>query len=101
MDKLQSEKIVLASPLSFIGSAKRIWRITETGGILKVIAIPAAIVIIMFTWVIISIWYIIIYIVFGILFIPYRLLRRSGRKQKQEKLRHREIIDAVTRNHNL
>lgn len=68
---------------------------------LKVIAIPAAVVLIIFAWVIVSIWYVVIYIIFGILFIPYRLLRRSGRKQKQEKLRHRKIIDAVTKNRNL
>lgn len=101
MSKLQSESIVLASPLSFIGSAKRIWHITETGGVLKIIAIPAAVVLIIFAWVIVSIWYVVIYIIFGILFIPYRLLRRSGRKQKQEKLRHRKIIGAVTKNRNL
>lgn len=101
MNKLQSEKIVLASPLSFIGSAKRIWRITDTSVPLKVVTIPAAIILIVFAWAVVSIWYIIIYTVFGVLFIPYRLLRRSSRKQKQEKLRHREILDAVTKNRNL
>lgn len=101
MNKLQSEKIILASPLSFIGSVKRIWRITETSGALKTVAIPMAIILVVFAWVIVSIWYVIIYIIFGVLFIPYRLLRRSGRKQKQEKLRHREILDTIAKNRNL
>lgn len=101
MNKLQSEKIILASPLSFIGSAKRIWHMTETGGALKIVAIPMAIILIVFAWVIVSIWYVIIYIIFGVLCIPYRLLRRSDRKQKQEKLRHREILDTIAKNRNL
>lgn len=101
MNKLQSEKIILASPLSFIGSAKRIWHIAETSGALKIVAIPMAIILIVFAWVIVSIWYVIIYIIFGVLFVPYRLLRRSGRKQKQEKLRHREILDTIAKNRNL
>ena len=29
MGKLKSEKVVISSPLSFSGSAKRIWKITD------------------------------------------------------------------------
>lgn len=56
---------------------------------------------ILLAWVFVAFWYVLIYVVFGILFIPYRLLRRSSRKQKQAKLRHREVLDAIGKNRNL
>lgn len=40
-------------------------------------------------------WYFVMYVLFGILFIPYRLLRRGSRKNKRDKLRHREVLDAI------
>lgn len=96
MSKLESEKIVISSPLSFTGSAKRIWNITDTDNPVARVALRlVAVVLIIFTWIFVAFWYVLIYVVFGILFIPYRLLRRSSRKQKQAKLRHREVLDAI------
>ena len=102
MGKLKSEKIIISSPLSFIGSVKRIWKITDVDNpAVKMLLSLVAAALILFAWVFVAFWYVLIYVIFGILFIPYRLLRRSSRKQKQAKLRHREVLDAIEKNHKL
>lgn len=102
MSKLKSEKVVISSPLSFSGSAKRIWKITDVDSpAVKALLGLVAAILILFAWIFVAFWYVLIYVVFGILFIPYRLLRRSSRKQKQAKLRHREVLDAIEKSRNL
>lgn len=102
MGKLKSEKVVISSPLSFIGSAKRIWKITDVDNpAMKVLLSLVAAAFILFAWIFVAFWYVLIYVVFGILFIPYRLMRRSSRKQKQAKLRHREVLEAIEKKRNL
>jgi hypothetical protein len=102
MSKLKSENIVISSPLSFIGLAKRIWKITDVDNpVMKVLLSLVAAALILFAWVFVAFWYVLIYVIFGILFVPYRLLRRSSRKQKQAKLRHREVLEAIEKNRNL
>lgn len=102
MSKLKSEKVVISSPLSFSGSTKRLWRITDVDNpAVKALLSLVAAALILLAWVFVAFWYVLIYVVFGILFIPYRLLRRSSRKQKQAKLRHREVLDAIGKNRNL
>lgn len=102
MSKLKSENIVISSPLSFIGSAKRIWKITDVDNpVMKVLLSLVAAALILFAWVFVAFWYVLIYVIFGILFVPHRLLRRSSRKQKQAKLRHREVLEAIEKNRNL
>lgn len=94
--KLASEKVVISAPFSFAGSAQRIWKITDVNNLfLKFILALIAIGLIMFAWVFVAGWYFVIYVLFGILFIPWRLLRRGSRKRKQERLRHREVLDAI------
>ena len=102
MSKLKSEKVVISSPLSFSGSAKRIWKITDVDNpAMKVLLSLVAAALIPFAWIFVAFWYVLIYVVFGILFIPYRLMRRSSRKQKQAKLRHREVLEAIEKKRNL
>ena len=102
MSKLKSEKVVISSPLSFIGSAKRIWKITDVDNpVMKVLLSLVAAALILFAWVFVAFWYVLIYVIFGFLFVPYRLLRRSSRKQKQAKLRHHEVLEAIEKNRNL
>lgn len=94
--KLASERVVISAPFSFAGSAQRIWKITDVNNpFLKFIFALIAIGLIMFAWVFVAGWYFVIYTLFGILFIPWRLLRRGSRKRKQERLRHREVLDAI------
>ena len=74
MDKLKSEKIVLSSPLSFIGAARRIWKVADVGNIFtRLLLIPVAVIFILCAWIFVAFWYFIIYVLFGILFIAYRL----------------------------
>lgn len=95
-NKLASEKVVISAPFSFAGSAQRIWKMTDVeNSFLKFILALIAIVFIMFAWVFVACWYFVLYVLFGILFIPWRLLRRGSRKRKQERLRHREVLDAI------
>jgi len=95
-NQLTSEKVVVSAPFSFAGSAQRIWKITKVDNLLaKLLLVPLALVLIMGAWLFVACWYFIMYVLFGILLIPYRLLRRSSRKNKRDKLRHREILDAV------
>lgn len=96
INQLKSEKVVVSAPFSFAGSAQRIWKMTDVDSIiLKLFLVPLAIILIMFTWMLVACWYFVIYVLFGLWFIPYRLLRRGSRKRKQEKLRHREVLDAI------
>lgn len=101
-NKLASEKVVISAPFSFAGSAQRIWKMTDVDNpFLKFILALIAIVLIVFAWMFMACWYFVLYVLFGILFIPWRLLRRGSRKRKQERLRHREVLDAVQRNKQL
>lgn len=97
--QLKSEAVVISAPLSFSGSAQRIWKITNTNNQLVhfLVLIPIALTLIFFAWMFVAGWYFVMYVLFGILFIPYRLIRRSSRKQKRDRLRHQELLNAVER----
>lgn len=90
--KLRSEEIVVSAPMSFHGSAARIWRITdgaqETWAVIAMGAL--AVVLIAAAWAMILCWY----LFFGLLVVPYRLIRRGQRKRKLEEARHRELLAA-------
>lgn len=84
---MKSEQIVIEAPLSFTGSAKRLWRKSDSKLIKYLVLVP----IICLVWSFVIFWY----MFFGLLVVPYRLIRRSGRKQKRDKLRHSELIEAM------
>jgi hypothetical protein len=91
--KLESEKVVVQAPMSYAGSAKRIWRLTgmhenEAARVgLAVLALALTAV----AWTVITGWY----LFFGILVVPYRVIRRGQRKDKRQALQHREMMAAV------
>jgi hypothetical protein len=91
--KLESEKIVLAAPLSYAGSAARIWKLTgaSVNTWARVGLGVAAIILIACAWVVVTGWY----LIFGLLLVPYRLIRRGSRKRKREALQHREMMTAI------
>jgi hypothetical protein len=70
--QLESNKIVIEAPMSFSGSAKRLWWVNDS-----IFYKPIALIMIPIVWSLVFAWY----LVFGFLVIPYRLLR------------HKEIID--------
>jgi len=91
-----SESSVIASPLSFTGSALRIWRITSISNSLVikwVVLAPFAMGFILVAWSFVAAWY----MIFGLWLVPYRLIRRGQRKEKRDKLRHREILENLER----
>ena len=92
--KLSSEKVVVAAPMSLAGSAARIWKITDLVPnvfIKWVLLVPVALMLIAMAWMVVAVWY----IIFGILLVPYRLIRRSGRKGKRQALQHRELLEKI------
>lgn len=94
--QLASEKVVVSAPLSFSGSSRRIWKITNVENpILKIVLALLAITLIAGAWMFVIMWYFVMYVLFGVFFFIFRLLTRSGRKSKRDKLRHREVLDAI------
>ena len=94
--KLASEKVVVSAPLSFSGSAQRIWKITEVENPIAEFALSLlAITLIIGTWMFVLCWYFMVYVLFGVFFFIFRLFTRGRRKSQQDKLRHREVLDAI------
>lgn len=93
--KLESEKVIVEAPMSFTGSARRIWRITNhENNIARFFLILLAITLVTVAWSFVFAWY----LVFGIFLIPYRMVRRSSRKRKRDEMRHREVLQAQATN---
>ena len=91
--KLRSEQVVVAAPMSFTGSAKRIWKITDQENVaVKYLLVFVALFLIVFACIYVAAWY----FVFGVLLVPYRLIRRGSRKDKRNALQHREQLEALT-----
>lgn len=91
--KLASEKVVIAAPMSFAGSAARIWKLTglTEQPVGRVALGLAAIALIILVWGVVLTWY----LLWGVFLIPYRLIRRGSRKRKREALQHREQLVAI------
>jgi Flp pilus assembly protein TadB len=91
--RLASEDVIINAPLSYAGSAQRIFRIRrgQAGGLL-VASTVVAIILVALSWLFITGWY----LVWGLLLVPYRLLRRGSRNRKRQALQHREMLQAVS-----
>jgi hypothetical protein len=91
--QLQSEKVVIAAPLSFAGSAARIWKLVRLSDDtwMRLVLGVAAVFLIALAWCFVLGWY----LVWGIFLVPYRLIRRGSRKRKREALQHREMMAAI------
>jgi len=95
--QLQSEKVVVAAPLSFVGSAARIWklvRLREEAWERALLAL-VAILLIVVVWTLVLAWY----LLWGLWLVPYRVVRRGSRKRKRQALQHREMIAAIQGQH--
>ncbi|MFM8155496.1 MAG: hypothetical protein ACKOAF_05405 [Actinomycetes bacterium] len=85
---------VISAPMSYSGSLARtknwLWN-NKPAAIKYGIGLWAIPLIIIMWWALICIWY----ISFGIFLIPYRLIRRGGRKRKREERMHAELLQAM------
>ena len=96
-EKPKSDAVVISAPMSFTGSTQRIFKITSVDNqlIKWLLLVPIAILLTLTAWSFVLIWY----IIFGIWLIPYRLIRRSQRKAKRDRLRHQELLDQINKQH--
>jgi len=86
-DAPMMKKQTYASPMSYIGSARRIWSLTRRWGsgnpvvaglawLFMALAIPTM-------WTVVTVWYFVTLLLFSWLLFPFRIIRRSHRKQEQ------------------
>ncbi len=83
----KSNKYTVQSPMSYIGSTRRLWMISNN----TIYRIFAATILIPTAWCFITAWY----MLFGILLIPYRIIRRSNRKNKLARIQHDELMEML------
>lgn len=74
------EKPIVSSPLSFSGSARRLWRpVTRASSPAGKIGLGTLVVLaLLFVWTFIACWY----LFWGLLVVPWRLIRRGQRRDK-------------------
>ncbi len=92
--KMRSEQIIVSAPLSYAGSAQRIWKLTdqETDALRYGMMVLSVLILIPLAWMVVTFWY----CTFGLLLVPYRMLRRGNRKDKVRAMQHREQLEALT-----
>jgi uncharacterized membrane-anchored protein len=94
-----SSEVIIAAPMSFAGSAQRIWKLTkrsdQTPALIGLTV--AAVLLIACAWSVVLSWY----FCFGILLVPYRLIRRGQRKTNRDNLRHQEMLSTMAAQHAL
>lgn len=92
--RLASERVVISAPMSFAGSARRLWMPVHGKPVAVAILFwPFLVIAVLAVWTIVLCWY----VVFGLWVVPWRLFRRGSRRQKAARLRHRETLDAIQR----
>jgi Domain of unknown function (DUF1707) len=91
--RLASEDVIINAPLSYAGSAQRIFRIRRRApeGWQFVAITVFAFLLVILAWAFVTAWY----LIWGLLLVPYRLLRRGARKRTAEALRHRELMGTI------
>lgn len=88
--RLDSEQVVLAAPMSFTGSAQRLWKLTRghANAWVSAAVYLGVLVLITLIWTVVLCWY----FIFGLWLVPYRIIRRGQRKRHMQELRHREML---------
>jgi hypothetical protein len=91
--RLASEDVIINAPMSYAGSAQRIFRLrrrAHTQQTLVAITVLVVVLVIL-VWALVTAWY----LLWGLWLVPYRLLRRGARKRRAEMMRHRELLSAI------
>jgi uncharacterized protein DUF1707 len=91
--RLASEDVIINAPMSYAGSAQRIFRLRRRARTQQaLVAITTlAVLLMVLVWVLVTVWY----LLWGLWLVPYRLLRRGARKRKAEMMRHRELLGVI------
>jgi hypothetical protein len=91
--ELPSDQVIVASPFGLSGSAQRIWRITQNlhGWAYAGVA-TLAVLAITIVWSLLIVLY-----ASAPILLPFILIGRGSRKRKIMRLRHQEMMGAVTR----
>jgi len=96
-DTLGSEEIILDAPMSFAGITKRTRRFSRLHPRdhwwSKALATTGLTVWLTLAYVLILCWY----LAFGLLLVPYRLIRRSQRRDEQRRRQHAELLAGTRR----
>lgn len=81
--KLASASVVISAPLSFAGSAQRIWKVTNRPHpVVRGVMLAVALILIPLAWVVVLSWYAVV----GVLVVPYRLVRRGERRRTRDEM---------------
>lgn len=88
MTRLPSERVVIEAPMSFTGSAKRVWRALSWEQPPSLFRTMLALTLITLLWTLVLAWY----LSWGLFLVPYRLMRRSSRQHRVTALQHRESL---------
>lgn len=78
---------VVEAPMSFTGSARRIWGWSTNAAVQWLVLVP----VISMAWMAVASWY----LVFGMWVAPYRLVRRGQRQRRIETQHHAEVLAAL------
>ena len=84
MYPIASERVIVESPTSLTGSARRIWRLSTNPAVRTLVLAPT----IVLAWAFVLVWYVLV----AWFIIPFRLIRRSQRKNRRDNLRHQELL---------
>jgi len=89
---LGSEQVILDAPMSFTGQTKRTLRFTRnhpaTRWWSQVLATTGLVLWLTLAYCLILCWY----LTFGLFLVPYRLIRRSQRRDEQRRRQHAELL---------
>jgi hypothetical protein len=89
---LGSEDVILDAPMSFTGATKRTLRFSNAHACQKwwskTLAVTGLVLWFTLAYAAILCWY----LIFGLLLVPYRLIRRSQRRDEQRRRQHAELM---------
>jgi hypothetical protein len=89
---LGSEAVILEAPFSYVGSTKRTLRWFKhhhaKATWLLILEYIGLVLWLTLAWTFITGWY----ALFGLLLVPYRLIRRSARKNEKQSRQHAELL---------
>ena len=89
---LGSEAVILEAPFSYVGSTKRTLRWFKyhqaKATWLLMLEYIGLVLWLLVAWAFVTAWY----LVFGLWLVPYRLIRRSARKNEKQSRQHAELL---------